>query len=75
MKAVSSFHCRLCGLHIKEASGVIPHIDSRLHQNNYQVGLCSITLFAETTYILLYVLLYIQLEDIAVVVCKFDLIE
>lgn len=39
VKAVTGFQCRLCNIHIKDASGVIPHVDGRVHRNNYQVHL------------------------------------
>jgi len=35
VRAVTGFHCRLCSINIREAKGVIPHIDSRQHKNNY----------------------------------------
>merc|ERR1712080_404864 len=35
VRAVTGFHCRLCSINIREAHGVIPHVDSRQHQNNY----------------------------------------
>ena len=46
VKAVTGFQCRLCNIHIRDASGVIPHVDGRVHRNNYQVnhyiGSCNI---------------------------------
>jgi len=35
VRAVTGFHCRLCSINIREAKGVLPHIDSRQHKNNY----------------------------------------
>merc|ERR1712226_1276893 len=35
VRAVTGFHCRLCSINIREAKGVIPHIDSKLHKTNY----------------------------------------
>merc|ERR1712183_384730 len=35
VRAFTGFHCRLCSINIREAKGVIPHIDSRQHKNNY----------------------------------------
>ena len=35
VRAVTGFHCRLCSINIREAKGVIPHIDSKQHKNNY----------------------------------------
>merc|ERR1719193_333343 len=35
VRAVTGFHCRLCSINIREAKGVIPHVDSRQHKNNY----------------------------------------
>ena len=37
VKAVSGFHCRLCDAYIKDAAKVVPHINDKLHRNNYQV--------------------------------------
>jgi len=39
VKAVTGFQCRLCNLHLKDAAAVIPHVDGRVHRNNYQVHL------------------------------------
>jgi len=35
VRAVTGFHCRLCSINIREAKGVIPHIESKLHKTNY----------------------------------------
>jgi len=35
VRAVTGFHCRLCSINIREAKGVISHVDSRQHKNNY----------------------------------------
>merc|ERR1712126_548296 len=35
VRAVTGFHCRLCSINIREAKGVIPHIDSKQHKTNY----------------------------------------
>merc|ERR1712039_1001057 len=35
VRAVTGFHCRLCSINIREAKGVIPHINSKLHKTNY----------------------------------------
>merc|ERR1719354_326612 len=35
VRAVTGFHCRLCSINIRKAKGVLPHIDSRQHKNNY----------------------------------------
>merc|ERR1739838_1080352 len=35
VRAVTGFHCRLCSINIREARGVLPHVDSRQHKNNY----------------------------------------
>jgi len=35
VRAVTGFHCRLCSINIREAKGVLPHIDTKLHKNNY----------------------------------------
>lgn len=39
VKAVTGFQCRLCHIQIKEASDVIPHVNSKVHRNNYQMHL------------------------------------
>lgn len=39
VKAVTGFQCRLCNIHIKDASQVIPHVDGKVHRNNYQAHL------------------------------------
>lgn len=35
VRAVTGFHCRLCSINIREAKGVLPHVDSKQHKNNY----------------------------------------
>lgn len=35
VRAVTGFHCKLCSINIREARGVIPHIDCRRHRENY----------------------------------------
>jgi len=35
VRAVTGFHCRLCSVNIREAEGVMPHIDSSQHRSNY----------------------------------------
>lgn len=37
VRAVTGFHCRLCSINIREAKGVIPHIESKLHKTNYSI--------------------------------------
>ncbi|XP_066936332.1 enolase-phosphatase E1-like isoform X4 [Clytia hemisphaerica] len=39
VKSVASFQCRLCDIKIHNASEVLPHIDSRVHRNKYQMHL------------------------------------
>jgi len=39
VKSVASFQCRLCDMKIHNASEVLPHIDSRVHRNKYQMHL------------------------------------
>jgi len=39
VKSVASFQCRLCDMKIHNASEVLPHIDSRVHRNKYQIHL------------------------------------
>lgn len=35
VRAVTGFHCRLCSLNIREAKGVLQHIQSNCHKSNY----------------------------------------
>lgn len=35
VRAVTGFHCRLCSVNIRDAKGVIAHINSRQHKQNY----------------------------------------
>merc|ERR1711973_449514 len=35
VRPVTGFHCRLCSVSVREAEGVLPHIDSSQHRHNY----------------------------------------
>jgi len=39
VKCIANFQCRLCDMKIQNASEVLPHIDSRVHRNKYQMHL------------------------------------